>query len=44
MDWWPTSLYFNNMSEMFKDVRVRRAVRFAINRQQIIDFAHCCPN
>lgn len=40
MDWWPTSLYFNNMSEMFKDVRVRRAVRFAINRQQIIDFAY----
>lgn len=40
-DWWPHSLYFNHLIEdsPFADVRVRRAVRFAIDKEQLIEFA-----
>ncbi|MEM7464837.1 MAG: ABC transporter substrate-binding protein [Pseudomonadota bacterium] len=40
-DWWPHSLYFNHLIEdsPFADVRVRRAVRYAIDKDQLIDFA-----
>ncbi|MEO1018664.1 MAG: ABC transporter substrate-binding protein [Pseudomonadota bacterium] len=41
LDWWPHSLYFNHAIEdsPFQDKRVRQAVRFAIDRQQVVDFA-----
>ncbi len=41
LDWWPHSLYFNHLAEdsPFQDIRVRQAVRFAVNRQQVVDFA-----
>jgi peptide/nickel transport system substrate-binding protein len=41
LDWWPHSLYFNHLIEdsPFQDIRVRQAVRFAIDRQQVVDFA-----
>ncbi len=40
LDWWPHSLYFNHLIEdsPFADKRVRKAVRFAVDRQQVIDF------
>ena len=39
LDWWPHSLYFNHLApdSPFADVKVRQAVRYAINRQQIVD-------
>lgn len=40
IDWWPTSLFFNNQAEPFTDVRVRRAMALAINRAQVIAVAH----
>jgi len=41
MDWWPHSLYFNHMAEdsPFQDIRVRKAVMHAVNREQLIEFA-----
>ncbi len=40
VDWWPTSLYFNHDSPAVSDVRVRKAIRYAINAQQVIDIFH----
>ncbi len=40
IDWWPTSLFFNNKAAPFDDVRVRKAVGLAINRAQVIAIAH----
>lgn len=40
VDWWPTSLFFNHDSPLVADVRVRRAVRYAVNAQQVIDIFH----
>ncbi len=40
VDWWPTSLYFNHDSPAVADVRVRKAIRFAVNAQQVIDIFH----
>lgn len=41
MDWWPHSLYFNHMAEdsPFQDIRVRKAVKHAVDREQLIAFA-----
>jgi peptide/nickel transport system substrate-binding protein len=39
IDWWPISLWFNNMSAPFDDARVRRAISHSINRNQVVDFA-----
>lgn len=41
MDWWPHSLYFNHMAEdsPFLDRRVRKAVKHAIDREQLVEFA-----
>jgi len=35
LDWWPNSLWSNTQIEPFNDVRVRRAMSLAINRDQI---------
>jgi ABC-type transport system substrate-binding protein len=35
LDWWPNSLWMNTQLEPFTDVRVRRAISLAINRDQI---------
>lgn len=40
IDWWPTSVWFNHDSPAVADVRVRRAMAFAINPKQIIDIFH----
>ncbi len=37
IDWWPTSVYFNTAKAPTNDKRVRWAVSYAINRQQIVD-------
>ena len=37
LDWWPTSIYFNGADPQWDDVRVRRAMAFAVNAQQIVD-------
>ncbi len=39
-DYWTTALFFNHDDPRFQDVRVRRAMRYACNRQQIIDIVH----
>lgn len=39
-DWWPTSLYFNHLNPKWSDVRVRKAVNYYINRDQIIDVVY----
>jgi len=35
LDWWPNSLWMNTQIEPFSDVRVRRAISLAVNRDQI---------
>ena len=40
IDWWPTSVYFNHDSPKVQDLRVRQALRHAINPKQIIDIFH----
>lgn len=40
VDWWPTSLFFNHESPLVQDKAVRKAIRFAINAQQVIDVFH----
>jgi peptide/nickel transport system substrate-binding protein len=37
LDWWPTSVYFNGADPQWDDKRIRRAMGFAINAQQIVD-------
>jgi peptide/nickel transport system substrate-binding protein len=37
VDWWPTSLYVNNEREPYTDPRVRWALSYYLDRQQIID-------
>ncbi len=39
LDWWPISLFFNSTDERWADVRVRRAMGYAMNVQQIVDVA-----
>ena len=37
VDFWPISLGFNNLEAPFADVNVRRAINYAINRQQLVE-------
>jgi peptide/nickel transport system substrate-binding protein len=39
LDWWPVSVFFNSADARWGDVRVRKAISYAINPQQIIDVA-----
>ncbi len=39
-DWWPTSLYFNNLNPKWSDVRLRRAINYYIDRDQILDVVY----
>ncbi|MCX7381926.1 MAG: ABC transporter substrate-binding protein [Alphaproteobacteria bacterium] len=40
IDWWPTSVFFNLDAPAMADVRVRRAMAYAINPKQVIDIFH----
>lgn len=37
LDWWPISLFFNSTDSRWDDVRVRRAMGYALNTKQIVD-------
>jgi peptide/nickel transport system substrate-binding protein len=37
LDWWPLALFFNSTDPRWDDVRVRRAIGFAMNPKQIVD-------
>ena len=37
IDWWPISMWFNTLEKPYDDKRVRWAVAYAINQQQMID-------
>jgi peptide/nickel transport system substrate-binding protein len=37
LDWWPISLFFNSTDARWNDVRVRRAMGYAMNVKQIVD-------
>ena len=39
LDWWPISLFFNSTDPRWDDVRVRRAMGYAMNVKQIVDVA-----
>jgi peptide/nickel transport system substrate-binding protein len=39
LDWWPISLFFNGTDTRWDDVRVRRAMGYAMNVKQIVDVA-----
>ena len=36
VDFWPISLGFNNLEEPFSNVEIRRAINYAINREQLV--------
>ena len=36
LDWWPVCLGFNNLEEPFDDPDMRRAVNYAIDREQLV--------
>lgn len=38
--WWTISLFPNNKMEKWSDVRVRRALNYAIDQQEIVDFVY----
>lgn len=38
--WWTISLFPNNRLEKWSDARVRRALNYAIDQQQIVDFVY----
>ena len=40
LDWWPTSLYFNFKSEKVQDIRLRRAISHAVNREQAVEVGY----
>jgi ABC-type transport system substrate-binding protein len=40
LDWWPNSLWVNTQLEPYNDVRVRRAMSLAVNRDQIDEFIY----
>ncbi len=37
VDFWPISLGFNNLEEPFSNVEIRRAINYAINREQLVE-------
>jgi peptide/nickel transport system substrate-binding protein len=37
LDWWPISLGFNDLEWPFSDPQVRRAINFAVNRDQLVE-------
>ncbi|HEY8596690.1 MAG TPA: ABC transporter substrate-binding protein [Devosiaceae bacterium] len=39
-DWWPTSLYFNHLNPKWSDARVRHAINYYVDRNQIIDVVY----
>ncbi|WP_226781532.1 ABC transporter substrate-binding protein [Oceaniglobus trochenteri] len=39
-DWWPTSLYFNNLKEKWADPKLRHAINYYVNRDQISDIVY----
>jgi peptide/nickel transport system substrate-binding protein len=39
IDWWPTSMWFNHAAEPYNDKRVRWAVSYSINREQMLEVA-----
>lgn len=40
VDWWATSIYFNFDSPSVSELRVRQALRHAVNPKQVIDIFH----
>jgi ABC-type transport system substrate-binding protein len=40
LDWWPNSLWVNTQLDPFSDVRVRRAISYAINRPQLDEIVY----
>ncbi len=40
LDWWPNSLWMNTLLEPYNDVRVRRAISEAIDRDKIDDIVY----
>jgi peptide/nickel transport system substrate-binding protein len=39
MDWWPTSMWFNHEEGPFADKRMRWAISYSIDRQQMLEVA-----
>jgi peptide/nickel transport system substrate-binding protein len=37
VDWWPISMYFNTLEWPYDDVRVRWAMAYAVDQQQLVD-------
>jgi peptide/nickel transport system substrate-binding protein len=37
VDWWPISIHINNVAKPYDDRRVRWAIAYAINQQQVVD-------
>lgn len=40
IDWWPTSLYFNHLNPKWADARVRHAINYYVDRDQLIDIVY----
>jgi len=40
LDWWPNSLWLNTQLEPFSEVKVRRAISYAINRKQLDEIVY----
>jgi len=39
IDWWPISMYFNCLEKPYDDVRVRWALAYAIDQEQLVEVA-----
>jgi peptide/nickel transport system substrate-binding protein len=39
-DWWPISMYFNCWEEPYTDPRVRWAIAYAVDQQQLVDVGY----